>query len=284
MFLQPVRHALALALVCVSLSAGQADPISKNPYPWQADVGPGGTIRERIAPPRGFQRIPAAAGSFADWLRGLPLKPGRPHVLLHDGRPKKNQEAHFAVIDMDVSRADLQQCADAVIRLRSEYLRSRGLSGSIRWSYTSGDMISFSTWASGRRPVVNGQRVSWIPEKKNDASYESFRRYLENIYTYAGSRSLARDLVRIPFAKAAIGDVFLQAGSPGHAVIVVDGAERGKEKAFLLAQSYMPAQEMHVLRNPGSSDNPWYFADSIGPELGTPEWTFPRESLRRFAD
>lgn len=278
--------AIGCAFVVASVLAfpyrTQADPRSRQ-YPWRTSGESGESIGSRFSPPRGFERARADAGSFAAWLRGLPLKPGRPVVLLHDGRPKGNQDAHLAVIEMDVGTRDLQQCADAVIRLRSEYLWSRGLSTSIRWSYTSGDMISFQTWAAGHRPIVSGRRVIWAPDKKNNGSYESFRRYLENIYTYAGSRSLERDLEAVKFADLRMGDVFIQAGSPGHAVIVVDMAQRGFEKSFLLAQSYMPAQEMHVLRNP-VSDSPWYFTQAVGLNLETPEWTFPRESVRRFRD
>ena len=51
---------------------------------------------------------------------------------------------------------------------------------------------------------------------------------------------------------------------------------------FLLLQSYMPAQEVHVLKNPKSEDgSPWYGID-FGPQLVTPEWSFARTALRRW--
>lgn len=52
-----------------------------------------------------------------------------------------------------------------------------------------------------------------------------------------------------------IGDVFIKGGFPGHAVMVVDIAvdESTQEKVFLLAQSYMPAQEIQILKNPNNS-------------------------------
>jgi hypothetical protein len=43
----------------------------------------------------------------------------------------------------------------------------------------------------------------------------------------------------------------------------------------------MPAQDVHILRNPGSFINPWYPAASRGTLL-TPEWTFRYENLKRF--
>jgi hypothetical protein len=79
-----------------------------------------------------------------------------------------------------------------------------------------------------------------------------------------------------------IGDVFIQAGHPGHTVLVVDLAECEGDKVFLLAQSYMPAQEVHVLRNPQDPElSPWYDLD-FEDELQTPEWTFPPGALKRF--
>ena len=66
-------------------------------------------------------------------------------------------------------------------------------------------------------------------------------------------------------------------------MIVVDVAvhETSGRRRFLLAQSYMPAQEIHVLRNPEAPGSPWYDADS-GDVLETPEWTFRCGDRRRF--
>jgi hypothetical protein len=129
---------------------------------------------------------------------------------------------------------------------------------------------------------VQGSRVSWARTAPADSSYASFRRYLDTVFTYAGSLSLEKELAPVGDPGAIeIGDVFIRGGSPGHAVIVVDvAANAAGERAFLIAQSYMPAQEMHVLRNPVSS-SPWYPAVRAG-DLVTPEWTFRRAELRRF--
>ena len=66
--------------------------------------------------------------------------------------------------------------------------------------------------------------------------------------------------------------------------VVVDLAAdaRTGTKHFLLVQSFMPAQDMHILRNPGDArGSPWYDA-AFGEELHTPEWTFRRTELMRF--
>ena len=65
---------------------------SARSYLWLGEDG-GETLLSRIQPPKGFGRVPAEAGSFGAWLRGLPLKPGRPPVYLYDGLLKLNQKA-----------------------------------------------------------------------------------------------------------------------------------------------------------------------------------------------
>ena len=57
--------------------------------------------------------------------------------------------------------------------------------------------------------------------------------------------------------------------------------QKGDEKAFLLAQGYMPAQEFHVLKNPLHEDDPWYYVSELSYPLRTPEYTFNEGSLMR---
>ena len=253
-------------------------------YPWLSNPAAArDAIANRFAPPRGFVRVPARAGSFAAWLRRLPLKPVGAKVYLHDGRPKPNQSVHAAVVELDIGRRDLQQCADAVMRLRAEYLYSRRRYGAIGFNYTSGDRAAFTRWADGWRPRIEGRRVRWVRRGGRGTAYPNFRAYLVSVFTYAGSYSLSRELKRVTDANSIrIGDVFVQGGFPGHAVIVVDMAidRVSGRKAFLLAQSFMPAQNLHVLKNPGG-DGAWYTL-SAGRELRTPEWTFEFSHLRRF--
>ena len=81
-----------------------------------------------------------------------------------------------------------------------------------------------------------------------------------------------------------IGDVFIKGGSPGHCVIVVDMAENRNtgQKVFLLAQSYMPAQDIQILTNQQNDEfSPWYSND-FGDTLETPQWTFSKDELKRF--
>lgn len=254
---------LAALAVLLAGAAPRAQDL-ENPYPWLE-----GRIAQplgaRFAPPPGYARAPAAEGSFASWLRNLPVKPGTPPVLLFDGSEKRNRSAHAAVIDMDVGRRNLQQCADAIIRLRAEWLRAAGRGRDVCFRFTDGTAFPLSKWRGG-------------------GSYGGFRAYLTRVFQYAGTASLSRELA--PAAGAVeIGDVFIEGGFPGHAVIAVDAADGANgERVFLAAQSYMPAQEAHVLRNPGDAAlGPWYRPTADG-SLETPEWSFPAGSHRRFRE
>jgi hypothetical protein len=271
---------IAPAVVVVAGLAG-AGPLS---YAWTTAAGASDTLATRIPPPAGFVRDAAPPRSLATWLRGLPLRPGRGVVRLHDGRPKWTQDLHHAVLDLDVGPRDLQQCADAVMRLRAEYLHAAGLRDDLRFHLTNGDEVTFAQWAAGLRPRVTGSRVRQVAAARPDASHRSLRTWLDMVFTYAGTSSLLRDTRPVALAGAAPGDVLLQGGFPGHAVLVLDVARRPADGALalLLAQGYMPAQDVHVLRNLADPrHDPWYVPGDA-PRLVTPEWTFDRTDLRRF--
>lgn len=242
-------------------------PASSGPvYPWRADGAQSQeTLAERIAPPAGFERVPAADGSFASWLRGLPLKPAGAPVLTHTGKLKWRQDVHVAVIDIDVGKRDLQQCADAIMRLRGEWLFGAGRKSAIAFNDTDGKRRAFS--------------------RQSRQDYPAFRKYMDLVFAYAGTYSLDRELKPVAISDMAIGDVFIKGGFPGHAVLVADMAadKATGEKRFLLIQSYMPAQEMHVLKSPKTSDgSPWYSTNDIGDQLVTPEWVFLKTALKRW--
>jgi hypothetical protein len=186
---------------------------------------------------------------------------------------------------MDVGAEDLQQCADAVIRLRAEYLFSRGRADDVCFRFTSGDKSAWSSWRRGDRPLVVGNIVRWNRRTREDASYRNFRQYLTATYRWAGTASLSRELQPVADPRRPEpGDVFIEGGSPGHAVIVLDVVENQRgDRAFLLGQSYMPAQEIHVLKGGYVFSNPWYPAEAAG-RLTTPEWIFDRKDLKRFSE
>jgi hypothetical protein len=255
-----MRVLLAAILPTLLLAPANAAPIG---YAWAFTAGDE-TLEQRIAPPPGFARVPVSPGSWAAWLRGLPMKPSGAPVLIFTGAQKWRQDVHVAVVDIDVGKRDLQQCADAIMRLRAEWLFAAARKSDIAFNDTDGKRLRFSS--------------------RRDSGYPSFRRYMDYVFAYAGTYSLERELKPVPPSDIAIGDVFIKGGFPGHAVLVADVAANAAtgEKQFLLVQSYMPAQDIHVLKNPAAGDgSPWYPAP-FGGELVTPEWRFAAGALRRW--
>ena len=258
-----MRHLLALLVIALVQPAAPAVAIAAPSYAWQFAPGEQ-TLEQRIAPPPGFTRSAAAPDSWAAWLRGLPMKPANAPVLIYTGVQKWRQDVHAAVIDIDVGKRDLQQCADAIMRLRAEWLFAADRKQEIRFNDTKGKRLSFSA--------------------RRDSGYASFRKYMDYVFAYAGTYSLERELKPASHASLQAGDVFIKGGFPGHAVLVGDVVENPQtgEKRFLLLQSYMPAQEIHVLKNPAATDgSPWYPA-AFGGDLVTLEWTFAPGALRRW--
>src|SRR5262245_54613618 len=95
------------------------------------------TMVREIPTPKGYKRIVEDSGSFAQWLQHIHLKKDK-RVYLYNGDLKRNQAAQFAVIDMPVGKKDLQQCADAVMRLKAEYLFSKKRYDEIAFSDNEG--------------------------------------------------------------------------------------------------------------------------------------------------
>jgi hypothetical protein len=190
-----------------------------------------------------------------------------------------------AVIDIDVGGADLQQCADAIIRLRAEYLFGRSAAGDLAFDFTSGDRYRFQSYAKGVTPAVTGAKVTWRTGERHGLSHDSLRRWLDIVFNYAGTLSLNRELQPVRrLSDAAIGDVLVHGGTPGHAVLIVDLAiePASGRKIALLAQGFMPAQSVHLLRNPlDPALSPWFTLADDEP-IVMPEWMLRADELRRF--
>ncbi|WP_216626347.1 DUF4846 domain-containing protein [Paenibacillus plantarum] len=272
------------AMLLSSCSAADAVSGTKS-HKQQLIHAEGANVIDRIAVPKGYERVPVEDGSYELYLRNLPLKPHGSKVHLFNG-DLKAKEVYEAVLDVDVGERDLQQCADAVMRLRAEYLYGSGNYDKIHFNFTNGFRTDYATWRKGNRIEVSGNKVSWAKRGAASNSYEVFRSYLNMVFAYAGTLSLSKEMKQVPLSEMQAGDVFLEGGTPGHAIVVLDMAENPKtgEKLFLLAQGYTPAQDIHILENGANGEgNPWYSTSFEG-KLSTPEWTFTREQLYRFTD
>jgi hypothetical protein len=200
------------------------------------------------------RRVSHQPGTWPYYLQHLPEKKGP--VVDYTGSKIKNQDKHTAVLNFDVGTRDLQQCADALMRLRAEYLFGAGKANDIGFHFTDGTLYKFSSYCAGLRPSSNGRK--WRKVAGVAPTHEALRRYLDLVYTYAGTISLAKELK--PADRFEVGTIIIRAGSPGHCCIIVDEAVNTTGKRlFKLAEGYTPAQSIYILRNPVVNGiSPWY--------------------------
>lgn len=241
------------------------------------------TIEQRFDVPKGYQRVAENRASFGYFLRNLKLKPKGAPVLYYDKIVKRNENVYDAVVALPIGNKNLHQCADAVMRLRADYLFSQKAYAKIHFNFTNGFTANYSRWRKGERIAVKGNKVSWVKSAAPSDSAESYWKYLEMVFQYAGTASLSKEMKPIKTNDLKSGDVYIKGGFPGHAVIVVDVAVNSAgKKLYLLAQSYMPAQEIQILKNPNNkTSSPWYELTN-DPSLRTPEWQFNASDLKRF--
>ncbi len=246
----------------------------------------GSTVKERINTPAGYSRVSTTVNSFGNYLQNLKLKLDGSPVHYFDGRIKYNNNVYIAVIDMNIGNKDLQQCADAVMRLRAEYMYQNKMENKIHFTFTNGCRVDYCKWMQGYRIVFAGNKTNWVKKEDPSNTYESFLRYLDLIFTYCGTLSLSRELTKVNYLDLKAGDVLIKGGSPGHAEIVMDVAQNKEgKKVYLLAQSYMPAQETQILTNPNNPDiSPWYELSVDKTEIITPEYNFTVSQLMRFKE
>ncbi len=275
---------LLLALLFIFIYLNNCVLFAGNKYPWFKSSDSNINRIKDIPCPDKYKRIDLPVNSFAVWLRNLPLKKKGKPVYLHNGKKKYNQTAHYRVIDIDTGSRDLQQCADALMRLRAEYLYSRQLFGKIHFNFVNKFRADYLKWRQGYRIKVKGNKCWWAKISVHKNNYKDFRKYLNMVFSYANTYSLSKEMKRVKnLNDIKVGDIFIQGGFPGHAVIVVDMAKNSPGSIiFLLAQSYMPAQDFHVLKS-FFSISPWYNINFKG-KLITPEWTFKKKDLKRFKE
>ncbi|MGE8301193.1 MAG: DUF4846 domain-containing protein [Sphingobacterium paramultivorum] len=227
----------------------------------------GMTIKSRILLPEGFKRPTYRVEEFGHFLENLPLYPIDQEVHYYNGKIKPRNNIYNSVVKLDIGKRDLHQCADAVMRLRADYLYQQKRYKDIKFNFLS-----------------DSKPRAYTNYAKGDYSYPTYWKYLEYVFAYANTASLHDELPSVKTTQEVkIGDTFIQKGSPiGHAIIVVDLAKDSTGKTIvLLAQSYMPAQEIQILNNwDNSTLSPWYDIDQD--IIKTPEWTFYPKNLKTW--
>ncbi|HEY1099299.1 MAG TPA: DUF4846 domain-containing protein [Myxococcota bacterium] len=264
-----------LVVVGLGCSAAAQSPPASSPMTTEA-------LSSRFPPPPGFVPVVVDDDSFGAWLRQRRLAPIDTPVRRFDGAVVQASWAKHVVVGIDVGTKDLQQCADSAIRLYAEYRRARGTLATTTFHATSGDPMPYARYAAGERARAEGRGLVWRRGADSVTSTSSavvadrvFSTWLDDVFMYAGSLSIARDTVPAG-PRLRPGDLLVIGGSPGHVLVVMDVAERDDgEQRLLLGQGYMPAQSFHVLG--------WYAADGDG--VRVPSWpaTFPSTGWRRFA-
>ena len=243
------------------------------------------TIRTRFSPPKGYTWMVEEKGSFSEFLVNFPLHP--PNFPIRDFKeiPIAKQYNHAAILKIDVGDKDLQQCADAWMRMYAEYLWMNSRFDEIKFEFTSGQLFAWNDYKKGMRTKEAKNRVTFYKTTTIDDSYESFREYLNIIFRYAGTISLDRESVPIlQNNKIKPGDFLITPGSPGHSVFIVGVAKNNAGKRlYLLAESFMPAQDVHLLRNTANSSiSPWYELDVKSAQTATAKYIFKPTSIKRF--
>lgn len=241
------------------------------------------SIASRVNIPEGYKRVAYDKGSFADYLRNYKLKPFGSKIINYDDTAYFWQGGHIGILEIPVPKNGLQQCADALIRIRSEYLWDTNRKDEIGFNFTSGHYCSWSKYAEGYRPKINGNKVTFSKTASANHSKDNFYKYLNLIYMYSGTLSLYNELKSIDDANLQVGDMLIKGGSPGHIVMICDAVVNDQgNKLFLLFQGNTPAQSVHLVKNlEADTISPWYElkTDAVIP---VSNYTFSSAKFVRF--
>lgn len=279
----PTHFYLLFALLITLFSCTDATKNIEREITKNAIGNPDKKIRE-IYLPKEFGYANEGDSAYSNWLLNLKFKKNKP-VYLYDGKLKSNQDVHYGVLNIDIGKDDLIQCADAAIKMRADYLFDKNRFAEINFIATSGDKLSFESWLKGTRWKAQGNKlVSYTTIRKVTNIKADYNAFMKLVYSYCGTYSLSNQLKQVSdISLLQAGDIFIKGGFPGHAVTVMAVAENGRgKKIFLLSQGYMPAQDIHVLKNYADPNlSPWYALSDIYP-LYTPEWQFNNGSLKQW--
>jgi hypothetical protein len=273
-----------------SATAAQA-PFVADPkrYPWLADdrdfPKPDATLEQRFPTPPGYKRVKVPPGSFSEWLRTLPMAPEGTPAKKYDGQETLagGDDYLAGVVAIDTGTPDLQQSSDVIIRLHAEYLWSRGEKDKISYLSATKLNMPFSRWEKGQRLIPNGPNVFWVIKgKPSEVDHAEFRRYLDAVFNWANSTSLAPRSTAVDNPKDLVaGDFFLQSQEPNHVAVVLDVADKPSgERVALLGQARNPAESIHVVR-PGKA-TAWFSVRPPVPVLTPHSKALAWSDLRRM--
>lgn len=233
------------------------------PGPYHGDSH---TIGE-IKAPAGYERIAGEDPRYSEFLRSIPLKENGTPVMKYTGEKASagTQVRSYAVLDIPLL-SNAEQCADAAMHIRADYLFRTGQYGK----------ICFYNYAKLPMKYLGGR------------SAKAFNAYLRSVFNTCNTTTLVNSLDNRELKDIQPGDVFVYKVRPGHqyghAIMVVDVAENPKNgrRMFLLAEGSTPACDIHILRNTGRRSSPWFYVDGKSDSFLLTVFTFHKDELWRF--
>ena len=213
-----------------------------------------------ISAPVGYTRV---NGSYAEFMRSLPLKKRGSKVQLHTGGDARFQWLSTGVIDLPML-SNSEQCADMTMRLRAEYLFKQGRYSEIKFRDVNGNTLRYH----------------------GGDSRKALEKFLKNAYGVCSTFSVSRETEPRPISEVQPGDVLVYPARKiegmGHALIVIDVARKGKKVAIMCAEGNTPARELHIVRNLNPLENPWFFFDGDESILWVSVFHFWKNELRHY--
>ena len=213
-----------------------------------------------ISTPAGYARV---EGSYAEFMRSLSLKRRGSKVQLYTGGEARFQFLSTGVIDMPML-SNSEQCADMTMRLRTEYLFSRGRYSEIRFRDVNGNMLQYH----------------------GGASRKALEKFLKRAYGVCSTFSVSRETEPRKISEVQPGNVLVYPARKlegmGHALIVIDVARNGNKVAIMCAEGNTPARELHIVRNLNPIQNPWFFFDGDESMLWVSVFHFGKDELRHY--
>lgn len=247
-------------------------------------IGAGKPLNAKFPAPTGFTRPKTNPGTFAAFLRRLPLRPGLNPVKNYRGQifKKATDSTVAAVVNLDIRQKKLEQCMDVLQRLYAEFLIAAGRFDEIKFQMPDKSVLAWTDWRNGWRPRRDGGHFPLKKIATEDGSRDNFECYLREIFYYSGTQTAYFGLKMIPPQQIAIGDMLIKRGRRGHAVMIVDLAiNDAGEKIAIFMQGDTPASEPYILKNKAGS--PWFPLDFSAPAPKLPiAKTMTWDGLRRF--
>jgi hypothetical protein len=242
------------------------------------------TIGNIPLPSKKYKRIEVKSGSFAEWLRNLPLKEKGADVLNYRGRIfKSGQDSTVAfVLNLDIEGRRLEQCMDVLVRLYADYLWEYKLTDNLKLPLPGGFWLKWEDWKNGFRPRFKGIDVKMMKSFPPDTSYRSYNSYLRTIYSESSTQQFYHAYKSMDRRNLQIGDIIIKRGTKGHAVIVVDLAKNEiGDMIVLIGNGDTPACQFFLLNH--KRNKPWFSVDFNRERLDLPlKRKITWDGLRRF--